>query len=48
MDSIKDKLEQITGFHFGIKMSQKGSGEVKLKFNNESELNDIIEYFYQK
>jgi len=48
MDSIKNKLEQMTGFHFGIKMSQKGSGEVKLKFNNESELNDIIEYFYEK
>lgn len=48
LDTIKNKLEKCTGFHFALNMNPKGVGEVKVKFNNEAELNDIITYFISR
>lgn len=48
LKSLKTKLEQLTGFHLGLKMNEKGKGELKIKFNNETELNDVLEYFLKR
>lgn len=44
MPQYREKLEQSTGYHFGIKTNKNGGGEVVLKFSNEAEFNDIYEY----
>lgn len=44
MSQYREKLEQKTGYHFGIKTNKNGGGEVLLKFSNEAEFNDIFEY----
>ncbi|MGI4991211.1 ParB/RepB/Spo0J family partition protein [Halobacteriovorax sp. GFR7] len=44
MSQYREKLEQKTGYHFGIKTNKNGGGEVVLKFSNEAEFNDIFEY----
>ncbi|MEH0860105.1 MULTISPECIES: ParB/RepB/Spo0J family partition protein [unclassified Halobacteriovorax] len=44
MSQYREKLEQRTGYHFGIKTNKSGGGEVVLKFANEAEFNDIFEY----
>ena len=44
LDMFKNKLEQRTGYHFGIKSNKKGGGQVLLNFSNEAEFNDIYEF----
>jgi len=44
LEQLKNKLEQNTGFHFGIKSKKPGTGEIVIKFSNEAEFNDIYEY----
>lgn len=48
LDSYKQKLEQRTGFHFGIKSNKKGGGQVLLNFSNEAEFNDIYEFLLNR
>ncbi|MFI5391753.1 MAG: ParB/RepB/Spo0J family partition protein [Bacteriovoracales bacterium] len=44
LDSLRQKLEQRTGFHFLLSSNKSGAGQVTIKFNNESELNNIYDY----
>lgn len=44
LEQLKNKLEQSTGFHFGIKNKKTGAGEIVIKYTNEAEFNDIFEY----
>lgn len=44
LNHLKNKLEQNTGFHFGIKSKKAGSGEIIIKYSNEAEFNDIYDY----
>jgi ParB family chromosome partitioning protein len=44
LESLKNKLEKSTGFHFDIATKNNGAGQVKIKFNNEAEFNDIFDY----
>lgn len=44
LSHLKNKLEQNTGFHFGIKSKKAGSGEIIIKYSNEAEFNDIYDY----
>jgi ParB family chromosome partitioning protein len=48
MDSLRENLEQKTGYHFGIKTKANGAGEVQLKFSNEAEFNDIYEFLLRR
>lgn len=48
LDHFKQKLEQATGFHFNLASKSNGSGSVTIKFNNEAEFNDVIEYLMNK
>ena len=41
---LKNKLEQKTGYHFSVKASKNGAGEIAIKFSNEAEFNDIFSY----
>lgn len=42
--SLKNKLEQKTGYHFAMKAKKNGAGEITIKFSNEAEFNDIFAY----
>ncbi|MFL5783988.1 MAG: ParB/RepB/Spo0J family partition protein [Bacteriovoracaceae bacterium] len=42
--SLKNKLEQKTGYHFAMKSKKNGAGEITIKFSNEAEFNDIFAY----
>lgn len=42
--SLKNKLEQKTGYHFALKAKKNGAGEITIKFSNEAEFNDIFSY----
>ncbi|WP_417337017.1 ParB/RepB/Spo0J family partition protein [Halobacteriovorax marinus] len=44
LDSLKQKLEKKTGFHFQLTSKKNGAGQVVLKYSNEAEFNDIFEY----
>ncbi|EQC43401.1 ParB/RepB/Spo0J family partition protein [Bacteriovorax sp. Seq25_V] len=44
LDVYRQKLEQSTGYHFGIKTDKKGGGQIVLNFSNEAEFNDLYEY----
>ena len=44
LDVYRQKLEQSTGYHFGIKADKKGGGQIVLNFSNEAEFNDLYEY----
>jgi ParB family transcriptional regulator, chromosome partitioning protein len=48
LDSLRQKLEQKTGFHILLTSNKSGAGQVVIKFNNESELNNIYEYFLKE
>jgi ParB family chromosome partitioning protein len=48
LDSLRNKLEKVTGFHFDLKGKKSGSGTITIKYNNEAELNDIFDYLVQK
>lgn len=41
---LRNKLEQKTGYHFGVKPKKNGAGEIVIKFSNEAEFNDIFSY----
>lgn len=47
-DSLREKLEQRTGFHIQINAKKNGSGLLSLKFNNEAEFNDLYEYLLKR
>ena len=47
-DSIRQNLEQKTGFHFLLNAKKTGSGQVVIKFNNEAEFNDIYDYLLKR
>ena len=42
--SLRNKLEQKTGYHFALKAKRNGAGEITIKFSNEAEFNDIFAY----
>ncbi len=44
LSGLKDKLEKQTGYHFDINSKKNGAGQIKIKFNNEAEFNDIFEF----
>ena len=43
-ESLKEKLEKKSGFHFDINSKKNGAGLIKIKFNNEAEFNDIFSF----
>lgn len=42
--TLKNKLENKTGYHFDVKAKKGGAGEISIKFSNEAEFNDIFAY----
>ncbi len=44
LDAYRQKLERKTGFHYNIKTSKNGKGELTIKFNDEKEFNRIFEF----
>jgi ParB family chromosome partitioning protein len=48
LDSVKQKLETKTGYHFELKTKNNGSGTITLKYTNEAEFNDIYKYLMSK
>lgn len=48
LDSLKNKLEQKTGYQFQLKTNNKGAGTISIKFSNEAEFNDIFEYLVKR
>ena len=48
MDSLRQKLEKRTGYHFGIKNKKNGAGQFIINFSNEAEFNDIFEYLLSR
>lgn len=48
LDSLRQKLEQKTGFHILLASNKSGAGQVTIKFNNEAELNNIYEYLVKE
>lgn len=48
LDSLKQRLESTTGFHFSIKGKKSGSGQIMIKYGNEAEFNDIFEYLLKR
>ncbi|MGB0453667.1 MAG: ParB/RepB/Spo0J family partition protein [Bacteriovoracaceae bacterium] len=48
LESLKQNLENKTGFHFNLKRNNKGAGEIKIKFTNDAEFNDIYEYLTRR
>jgi ParB family chromosome partitioning protein len=44
LDTIRQKMEQRTGFHITISANKNMAGQILIKFGNESELNTIYEY----
>ncbi len=48
LDSLRQKLEQKTGFHILLSSNKGGAGQVVIKFNNEGELNNIYEYLLKE
>jgi ParB family chromosome partitioning protein len=47
-DSLRQKLEQSTGFHFKLKAKKNGAGEFVINFSNDAEFNDIFEYLVRR
>lgn len=48
LEVCKTKLEQKTGYHFGISSKRNGAGAITIKFSNEAEFNDIFDYLLTK
>jgi ParB family transcriptional regulator, chromosome partitioning protein len=48
LDSLRQKLEQKTGFHILLSSNKSGAGQVVIKFNNEGELNNIYEFLVKE
>ena len=47
-DQLRENLEKKTGHHFAIKALKGGKGEIRLKFSNEAEFNDIYQFLISK
>lgn len=47
-DSLRQKLEESTGFHFKLKPKKNGAGEFIINFSNDAEFNDIFEYLVRR
>ena len=47
-DSLRQKLEQNTGFHFSIASNSKGSGKIAIKFSNDAEFNRIYDFLLRQ
>jgi ParB family chromosome partitioning protein len=43
-NSLKNKLEQKTGYHFEVKSKKNGAGSITIKFSNEAEFDSIYGY----
>lgn len=48
IDSLKQKLEAKTGYHFDLKTKSNGSGTITIKYTNEAEFNDVFKYLMSK
>ena len=48
LDSLKQKLEKRTGFHFALSSKKGGAGSIAIKFNNEAEFNDVYEFLMKR
>jgi len=48
LETLREKLEQKTGFHFAMKEKKNGAGEIIIKYNNEAELNDVYEFLLKQ
>lgn len=48
IDSLKQKLEQRTGYHVEINSKPNGAGAILFKYDNEAEFNDIFEFILSK
>ena len=47
-DSLRQKLEQNTGFHFSIIAGSKGAGKISMKFANDKEFNRIYDFLLRQ
>ena len=47
-DSLRQKLEQNTGFHFSIVSNSKNSGKIAIKFSNGEEFNRIYDFLLRQ
>ena len=47
-DSLRQTLEQNTGFHFSILSGSKGRGKVVMKFSNDEEFNRIYDFLLRR
>ena len=47
-DSLRERLEQNTGFHFSITSNSRGVGKISMKFSNNAEFNRIYDYLLKQ
>ena len=47
-DSLRQRLEQNTGFHFSILSGSKGRGKIVMKFSNDEEFNRIYDFLLKR
>ena len=47
-DSLRERLEQNTGFHFSIVSNSRGAGKISMKFSNDAEFNRIYDYLLKQ
>ena len=47
-DSLRERLEQNTGFHFSIASNSRGAGKISMKFSNDAEFNRIYDYLLKQ
>lgn len=47
-DSLRENLEQSTGFHFAIKGKADGPGKIIINFSDSQEFNNIYDYLLRK
>ncbi len=47
-DQLRSELEKKTGHHYAIKIGNGGKGEIRMKFSNEAEFNDLYQFLTSK
>ena len=47
-DSLRQRLEQNTGFHFSIVSNKRGAGKIGIKFSNSEEFNRIYDFLLRQ
>ena len=47
-DSLRQKLEHNTGFHFSIASNKKGAGKIAIKFSSAEEFNRIYDFLLRQ